>query len=74
MSELNPLEALAKKCEQAALELELAAKHMHTMANHFRNKEVPRAGAHSLASLGHVEKAKVLFTEIAIQHASKATP
>lgn len=74
MSNLNPLQEQAQKCERAAEELELAAKHMRTMADHFRNKEIPRAGAHSLAALGHVENAKQIFAAIAANHAKNAIP
>jgi len=74
MSDSNPLEEQAQKCERTAEELELAAKHMRTMAKHFRNKEVPRAGAHSLAAQGHLENAKQIFADIAVNHAKKAIP
>ena len=74
MSDVNPLEAQALKCDLVAEELELAAKHMRTMAGHFRSKEVPRAGAHSLAAQGHLETAKAVFVEIAVAHAGKAIP
>ena len=77
MNQANPFEAfevMAQKCEALAQELELAKQHSQTMANHFRQKEVPRAAAHSLAAQGHLEKARNIFTEIAIEHSSKAQP
>ena len=74
MNESNPLEEQALKCDKVALELEKAAQHMRTMSNHFRNKEVPRAGAHALAAQGHLENARAGFIDIAVEHASKAVP
>ena len=67
-------ESLVEQCEQTVLELTLATKHMTTMAEHFRNREVPRASAHYMATLGHLEKVKDLMADLAIQHAKKATP
>lgn len=72
MKEDSPFEASALVCEEVAKELELAAKHMLITAEHFRSQEVPRASAHTLATLGHVEKAKALLAEIAIKHSEKA--
>ncbi len=74
MSKLEPLEQVAQLCDDASNELQLAAKHMQTTAAHFRNREVPRAGAHSLATLGHIESARSLLIEIAIIHAQHAEP
>lgn len=74
MSETDPLEEVALKCEQAAQELSLAAQHMQTTADHFRNREVPRAGAHSLATHGHMERARALLAEVAMIHAGRAVP
>jgi len=74
MSESDPIEEVAQKCEQAAAELALAAKHMQTTANHFRAKEVPRGGAHALATHGHMERARALLAEVAMIHAERAVP
>jgi hypothetical protein len=68
----NIFEATARRYEEAAIELEMAVKHLaHTVA-HFRNKDVPRASAHTLATLGHMKSAQVILDEMAVQHASKA--
>jgi CHAD domain-containing protein len=70
MSEL--LDKQATLYEQAAHELDLAAKHLRVTAEHFRNKEVPRACAHVLASQGHLLTVQKIIEEHAILHASKA--
>lgn len=74
MTKPNTLEEQALRCNAVASELELAAKHMRTMADHFRSQEVARAGAHSLAAQGHIEKARLVFADIAVNHAAKAIP
>jgi len=74
MTQSDPLAEQALRCDKVTSELELAAKHMRTMAEHFRQKEVPRAGAHSLAAQGHLENARAAFVEIARHHADKAIP
>ncbi len=67
-------ETLVEQCEQTVLELTLATKHMTTMAEHFRNKEVPRASAHYMATLGHLEKVRELMADLAVKHSEKAKP
>jgi ABC-type bacteriocin/lantibiotic exporter with double-glycine peptidase domain len=70
MSEL--LDKQATLYEQAAQELDLAAKHLRVTAEHFRNHEVPRACAHIFASQGHLFAVKKIIEEHAVLHASKA--
>ena len=71
---MSELEDVAKICEDAASELMLAAKHMQTTASHFRNRDIPRAGAHSLATHGHIERARALLIDVAIIHADRSEP
>jgi hypothetical protein len=71
----NPdLDAAARLFESAADELELAARHCRTAASHLREREVPRAGAHAWAALGHLDEAGGLLREQARTHARKSTP
>lgn len=72
MSE-NIYEDVAQRCEDAARELEMAVKHLAHTAAHFRNEDVPRACARTLAALGHTKSAQVILDELAMQHASKAS-
>ncbi len=70
----NDLEIQAKRLQQIAEELESAAAHARTAANHFKQSEVPRACAHSLAVDGHIAAAKELLTEVAKTHRLKTNP
>ena len=67
---LQDLEVQAERFDKIAAELEAAARHAKIVAIHFRNQEVARAGAHSLAMHGHVVNANNLFEEGARVHAS----
>lgn len=60
--------------EAAAEELEQAAKHCRTAAEHFGAREVPRAAAHAWAALGHIRAAEESLDEQARMHASASTP
>jgi hypothetical protein len=66
------LEEAARLYEQAAAELERAVGHCRRAAEHFRNREVPRATAHSWAALGHVREAEDRLDEQARQHRLRA--
>jgi hypothetical protein len=66
------LEEAAALYEQAAAELERAAGHCRRAAEHFRNREVPRATAHSWAAFGHVREAQDQLEEQARQHRLQA--
>jgi hypothetical protein len=59
--------------EQAAKELDVAARHLRITAEHLRNKEVPRACAHTLATRGYLLTAQKIMDEHAILHASKSS-
>jgi hypothetical protein len=68
------LEAAARLFDEAAAELDLAARHCRTAAGHFRDREVPRAGAHAWAAYGHVREAQTRLDERAREHARRSNP
>ena len=72
---MDPREEQAVRFERIAEELESATMHCRTTARHFREGEIPRAGAHALAVHGHLLRARSLFEEAALDHAghSRAT-
>lgn len=51
----------AEDFELIAVELEKAAAHSRTAAQHFRDKKVPSAGAHTVALMGHLAIANDLL-------------
>lgn len=65
-------EEQAKRFDALAEEAAKAAEHARIAAIHFRNAEVPRAGAHALALEGHMINARRILDEIAVVHASRA--
>jgi hypothetical protein len=75
------LSAPAERREQAAVlydeaaeQLELAARHCRTAAGHFRDGEVPRGTAHAWAAQGHVLEAQERLSAQARRHARQAIP
>ena len=60
--------------DNAAEELEQAARHCRTAATHLRGGEVPRGAAHAWAALGHLEVAKEHLRDQARMHARKSNP
>jgi hypothetical protein len=70
----DTLEEAARLMDEAAAELELAARHCRTAAAHFRDREVPRAGAHAWAAFGHVQEAEARLDEQAREHARRSNP
>lgn len=65
-------EEQARRFDQIAEEAGKVADHARIAATHFRNAEVPRAGAHALALEGHMINARRILDEIAVVHASRA--
>ena len=51
----------ARKFEEIAGELERAAHHARVTASHYEEKNIPRAGAHTTALMGHLSKAKSIL-------------
>ncbi len=68
------LHAAAQRYEDAAAELERAVEHCRVAAEHFRNREVPRAGAHAWAVRGHLLEAQARLDEQARDHARSSRP
>jgi hypothetical protein len=64
----------AAQFETIAKELEMAAQHYKTAANHFRNGEVPRASAHAFAGWGHMNEAEQMLKAQSIVHAQHSKP
>jgi hypothetical protein len=62
------LEASARLYEDAADELERGAAHCRVAAEHFRNREIPRAAAHAWAARGHLLEAGSRLDEQAREH------
>jgi hypothetical protein len=68
------LEAAAGLFDAAAEELDKAAAHARVAAQHLRDGEVPRAGAHAWATRGHVLAAEQSLDEQALEHRLRARP
>jgi hypothetical protein len=68
------LEEAALLYESAAEELEQAARHCRTAAQHFRDREIPRAAAHAWAAFGHVRTAEDSLEAQARTHAQRSAP
>jgi len=52
----------------------IAVRHLRTTARHFREKDVPRACAHTFAAYGHIRQAQARIDERAIEHAARSNP
>jgi hypothetical protein len=68
------LEATAKLYDEAAPELDQAAKHCEVAAQHFRDNLVPRGTAHAWAARGHMLEAEERLDEQASEHARRSVP
>ena len=68
------LEAAARLYDEAAHELEIAAQHCRTAAQHFRDQLVPRGAAHVWAAQGHIREAQERLDEQSREHARRAVP
>ena len=60
--------------DEAATELDLAAQHCRTAAEHFRNDEVPRGAAHAWAAYGHLVEVQERMRAQARGHAKRSVP
>lgn len=63
---------VADRYDAVAAELEKAARHLRRTAEHFRNRDVPRASAHRVAADGHLIKGKAELDILAVLHAERA--
>jgi hypothetical protein len=70
----GPLEQTASRYDEAASELELAARHCRVAAGRFRSGEVPRGAAHAWAARGHHLRAQELLDAQAREHAARSVP
>jgi hypothetical protein len=68
------LEEAAQLFDTADGELEQAAKHCQTAARHFRDREIPRGGAHAWAAFGHIRRAEDALDAHARVHAERSNP
>jgi hypothetical protein len=68
------LDADARLYEAVAAELEQAAAHARTAAQHFRGNEVPRGAAHAWAVQGHVLEVQEKLDAQAREHARRSQP
>lgn len=68
----DPRDEAAEDFESIALELDKAAAHSRTVAQHFRDKKIPAAGAHTVALIGHLAIVKDLLKSRAIVSAKFA--
>jgi hypothetical protein len=70
----NALEDAAAIYDATAEELDRAARHCRTAAQHFRDREIPRAAAHAWAAFGHMRVASDSLEDQARMHARKSEP
>ena len=68
------LEGAAALYDEAAAELDRAAAHARVAAQHFRDGEVPRGGAHAWAVRGHLLTAERALDRQAIEHSEHSRP
>ena len=66
------IEEAVRLYEQAADELDRAARHCKVSAERFRNGEVPSGTAHAWAALGHIREAEEHLYAQARRHRTKA--
>jgi len=66
------LERSAELYDEAAEELDRAARHCKVAAGRFRDGNVPSGTAHAWAALGHVREAEERLDVQARQHRTKA--
>lgn len=58
---MDPRDLAAEDFERVAFELEKAAAHARVAARHFRARDVPSSGAHTVALLGHLEHVREIL-------------
>jgi hypothetical protein len=68
------LDERARLYDAAAEELDKAAAHARTSAQHLRDGEIPRAGAHAWATRGHMLAAEQALDEDALEHRLRSRP
>jgi hypothetical protein len=68
------LERAAAVYDEVVAELEQAAAHARTAAQHFRDENVPRGAAHAWAARGHLLEAQERLDAQAREHARHSRP
>lgn len=57
----DPREEAAAEFDEIAGQLDRAAEHARVAAQHYRNRDIAPAGAHTTALYGHLENAQSLL-------------
>ena len=57
----DPRDEAAQDFDVIASEFDRAAHHARVAAQHYRDRDIPRAGAHTTALYGHMENANSLL-------------
>jgi hypothetical protein len=70
----DPRDDAARLMDDVAEELRQAEAHVRVAAEHFRNREIPRACAHQWAARGHLLKAMEGLDEQAREHSERSIP
>jgi len=68
------LEDQAARLDTIATEATRLAEHARVAAQHFRNREIPRGAAHTLAVEGHLLAIRSGLDAIAVEHAAHSNP
>ena len=68
------MDAAAELYDEIAAELDRAAAHARTTAQHFRDGDVPRASAHAWALQGHLREAQAKLDAQSREHARRSQP
>lgn len=70
----DPRDETAQLLDDVAEELRQSEAHVRVAAQHFRNREIPRACAHQWAARGHLLKALEGLDEQAREHSERSIP
>lgn len=70
----DPRDVAADQLEEIAVELERAAQHCRVAAQHYRERNVPRAAAHAWAAQGHVHHGTQALLQLSEEHAARSVP
>jgi len=70
----DPRDVAATRLEEIAAELERAAQHCRVAAEHYRERNVPRAAAHAWAAQGHIQRGNADLMRLAEEHADRSIP
>ena len=71
---MNVLEDVAKRYDELADELEVAAAQARRTAGHFRDGSLARGPAQAFSVQGHLVRAQRLIEELAVLQADRTAP